>query len=187
MTFSLDSKRIVLQAAGLQRYATKCDQIYSLRIDEPVDEQTGLKRLSSGLGACTCAYWFPDGETSIHASTFASVRANHLTDTCPPKKCQTPQAETDPLLKRLCNTSYTWDLHPDYDIYKINQYGNILQRLTDTIGYDAEGAVSPDGKKIVFTSMRTGDPELWLMDSDGSHLIQVGIIAVLYYSISLSS
>jgi hypothetical protein len=115
----LDRKQIVLQAAGVQRYGTECDQIYSLKIDKSVDDKTALRRLSTGLGACTCAYWFPDGETSIHASTFASVTQKQLVNSCPTKKCQSPESKTDPLLKKLCNTSYTWDLFPGKSIHLI--------------------------------------------------------------------
>lgn len=65
-------------------------------------------------------------------------------------------------------------MHPQYDIYKVNQFGNIIERLTNVEGYDAEGAISPDGQTIVFTSLRTGDPELWLMDAKtGENLRQV--------------
>uniref|UniRef100_A0A915C4H1 Uncharacterized protein n=1 Tax=Parascaris univalens TaxID=6257 RepID=A0A915C4H1_PARUN len=63
---------------------------------------------------------------------------------------------------------YTWDLFPDYDIFKVNEFGKVVTQLTTSAGYDAEGAVSPDGRHIVFTSMRTGDPEIWIMNSDGT-------------------
>lgn len=55
----------------------------------------------------------------------------------------------------------------------MNEFGTIISRLTDTVGYDAEGAVSPDGRKIVFTSIRSGDPEIWIMNSDGTEPKQV--------------
>ena len=41
-------------------------------------------------------------------------------------------------------------------------------RLTDAPGYDAEAAVAPDGSRIVFTSVRDGDLELYTMKPDGS-------------------
>jgi len=40
-------------------------------------------------------------------------------------------------------------------------------------GYDAEATVSPDGTKIVFTSDRSGDLELYTCDIDGSNIVQV--------------
>jgi Tol biopolymer transport system component len=40
--------------------------------------------------------------------------------------------------------------------------------LTKNPGYDAEGTISADGKKIVFTSMRSGDLDIYTMNSDGS-------------------
>ena len=40
--------------------------------------------------------------------------------------------------------------------------------MTDTPGYDAEATLSPDGEKIVFTSMRDGDLDLYSMNIDGS-------------------
>ena len=51
--------------------------------------------------------------------------------------------------------------------------GNIVRRLTDYEGYDAEATVSPTGDKIVFTSIRSGDLELYTCNIDGSDLKQV--------------
>ena len=39
--------------------------------------------------------------------------------------------------------------------------------------YDAEATLSPKGDKIVFTSMRSGDPELYTMNIDGSDVKQI--------------
>jgi Tol biopolymer transport system component len=40
--------------------------------------------------------------------------------------------------------------------------------LTTTGGYDAEAVYAPQGDRIVFTSLRSGDLELYLMKPDGS-------------------
>lgn len=40
---------------------------------------------------------------------------------------------------------YTWDIFDSYDIFKVNELGNLVQQLTDHPGYDAEGVISPDG------------------------------------------
>ena len=40
-------------------------------------------------------------------------------------------------------------------------------------GYDAEGSFSADGKHIVFTSTRNGNPNLYIMNADGSNVRQL--------------
>ena len=110
--------------------------------------------ISTGLGRTTCSYFLPD-ETIVYGST-------HLADIkCP----EVPE--------RGAGGAYVWPIYEGYDIFRANLKGEIIDTLTNTPGYDAEATVSPDGKKIVFTSMRTGDLELFIMDVDGSNVVQV--------------
>jgi Tol biopolymer transport system component len=46
-------------------------------------------------------------------------------------------------------------------------------QLTDTPGYDAEATVSPTGDRIVFTSMRDGDLDIYVMNIDGSDVTRL--------------
>jgi Tol biopolymer transport system component len=48
-----------------------------------------------------------------------------------------------------------------------------VKRLTSEPGYDAECVVSRTDGRIVFCSLRTGDPELFSMNGDGSGLKQL--------------
>uniref|UniRef100_A0A8R1DSX0 Uncharacterized protein n=1 Tax=Caenorhabditis japonica TaxID=281687 RepID=A0A8R1DSX0_CAEJA len=169
--FSFDNSKLTLQATG---YGTDCDQIYELDLNRDPRQQT-LRRISTGLGGTTCSYFFKEADNNhrLYAGNWWNVKIDDNTDvskTCPQKKCANPQTEE---LKHLCNTSYTWDIFGDYDIFKVDQYGNFVQRLTNSPGYDAEGVVSPDGTKIAFTSIRTGDLELFIMNSDGSNVVQI--------------
>ena len=66
-----------------------------------------------------------------------------------------------------------WSVYPEYDIFISDLQGNVVKQLTDSPGYDAEAVVSPDGKKIAFTSTRSGDLELWTMDVDGTNPKQI--------------
>jgi TolB protein len=55
------------------------------------------------------------------------------------------------------------------EIYLINADGSGLpKRLTYDSGSDANPAWSPKGDKIAFESNRSGRPEIWVMNSDGS-------------------
>jgi Tol biopolymer transport system component len=109
-----------------------------------------VRLVSTGKGRTTCAFFFPDGRRVVYASTHAAG------DGClaPPDRSQ----------------GYVWKLYPEYDLWAANLDGTGLVRLTDEPGYDAEAAVSPDGKKIVFTSARDGDLDLYLIDADGGGL-----------------
>jgi Tol biopolymer transport system component len=66
-----------------------------------------------------------------------------------------------------------WPIYDSYDIVVADLNGKVTRRLTSTPGYDAEATISPDGKKIVFTSTRNGDLDLYTMNIDGSGLRQV--------------
>jgi serine/threonine protein kinase/sugar lactone lactonase YvrE len=51
-------------------------------------------------------------------------------------------------------------------------------KLISSTRVDEDGQFSPDGKKIVFSSNRTGSFELWICDSDGSHAQQLTSLGV---------
>lgn len=95
----------------------------------------------------------PDNKHILYAST------HHKGDACPPNP---------PPSKK-----YLWAIYAEFDIFIADENGKIVKQLTDNPGYDAEATVSPDGKKIVFTSTRNGDLDLYTMDIDGSNVKQV--------------
>ena len=64
-------------------------------------------------------------------------------------------------------------LWPDYDIYSRDLFNGVERTLVEEYGYDAEATVSPIGDRIVFTSTRSGDLELWTCDLNGERLKQV--------------
>ena len=61
-------------------------------------------------------------------------------------------------------------VYADYEIYTADADGKNIKKLTNAPGYDAEATVSPDGKKIVFTSERDGDLDLYSMDINGKNV-----------------
>jgi TolB protein len=122
-----------------------CDQMFTMRADG--SEQ---RRLSSGSGRTTCGFFFPDGRRVVYASTHLSAAA------CPPPPDR--------------SQGYVWPLFSSWDIFAADADGGNLARLTHNDTYDAECAVSPDGRHIVFTSLREGDLDLYLMDADGGNV-----------------
>lgn len=109
--------------------------------------------ISTGKGRTTCSYFLKDNKHILYAST-------HLGgDECPPA----PETKG----------KYLWAVYKSFDIFIADLKGNITKQLTNTPGYDAEATVSPKGDKIVFTSDRSGDLELWTMDMDGKNQKQI--------------
>ena len=150
--WSFDDKNLIFQS-NYSKWGLECDQMFVMERDQIFEDQKP-KMVSTGNGRTTCSYFMPDNEHILYAST----HENDLE--CP---------ET-PLRK---NGRYVWPIYDSYDIYVSDLDGNIVKKLTDEIGYDAEATVSPKGDKIVFTSSRSGDLELYTMNIDGSDVKQI--------------
>jgi Tol biopolymer transport system component len=140
--WSADGRSIVYQRMN-EAEGLMCDQEYV------VDVESGKsRRVSSGKGRVTCGYFLDGDQRVMYAST-------HLADpACPPPVDY--------------SKGYVWPMAAGYDIVSHALDGSGFRRLTDTPGYDAEATLSPDGRTIVFTSLRDGDLEIYTMSADGS-------------------
>ena len=138
--FDWTGTRLVFQST---RPPSGCDQIFTMKTDG-----SDVRLVSTGRGRTTCGFFFPDGRRLIYASTHLAAEA------CPPP----PER----------SSGYVWPIYPSYEIVSADADGGNVRRLTNHEGYDAEGAISPDGKRIVFTSLREGDLNLYTMNADGS-------------------
>ena len=143
--FSYDGNELLFQST---RDALQCDAIFRMNRDG-----SKVRMVSSGQGVTTCSFIAPDNKSIIYSSTHLGGAA------CPPK----------PDYSR----GYVWSLYKDYDVFKADPDGKNPVRLTESDGYDAEAVYSPQGYKIIFTSVRTGDLELFLMNPDGSGVQQL--------------
>jgi Tol biopolymer transport system component len=142
--FSHDGRKLIFQST---RDGRTCDQQYVMNVDGSAPH-----RISNGYGKTTCGY-FMDGDRRIFYASSAAFERN-----CPPR----PDA----------SKGYVWRLDP-FDIYTAWSDGSHRKRLTHFGVYTAEGILSPDGKKIVFTSLKGGDLDIYVMDVDGTHVRQL--------------
>src|SRR5918995_2754520 len=143
--FSPSGDRLIFQRQ--ESIDAGCDQQYVMNLDGG-----GLRRVSNGLGRTTCGYFYDGGRRILYSSTF-----EHSPD-CPPRPDR--------------SQGYVWPLAP-FEIYSARADGSDLRRLTRNDAYDAEATVSPDGKRVVFTSTRDHDIELYTMNLDGSDLRRI--------------
>ena len=167
--FSSDGKALIFQSE--RETDNPFYQIYSLDL-----ESGETRRISPGTGKTTCSFFRPGNDEVLFAST-------HLD----PNAREKQKAEFD-FRASGKERRYSWDYDESMDIFIARRDGSNVRRLTTTPGYDAEGAFSPDGTKIVFCSLRDAYPtnklsladakrleadpayfgEIWIMNADGS-------------------
>jgi len=137
--WSRDGRRIIYQATV---DTMRCDQQFIMNADG-----SHKRMVSTGRGKTTCGYFYERDRRIFYAST------HDASPECPPPPDY--------------SQGYVWRLD-DFDIYTSRTDGSDLRRLTDAPGYDAEATLSPDGSRIVFTSVRDGDLDIHTMNVDGS-------------------
>ena len=152
--FSFDNKKLTYQMRNKSK-GMDCDLIYYFDLYSKTTGESSSKLISTGTGRTTCSYFLRGDSLILYASTFLGNKE------CP----------KDP--ERRADGKYVWAIYPDFDIFVSDLNGSIKTQLTNTPGYDAEATVSPNGKMIVFTSMRSGDLELYTMGVDGLNVKQV--------------
>lgn len=149
--FSSDGKALIFQSE--RESGNPFYQIYILNL-----ASGEVNRVSRGIGKTTCAFFRPGQDEVLFASTHHD-----------------PEAKTKQKAELEFRASgqqrrYSWDYDERMDIFSARTDGSRLRRLTVAPGYDAEGAYSPDGKKIVFCSLRSAYPQKRLSAEARKHL-----------------
>ncbi len=143
--FSFDEQKLIFQST---HGPYKCDQIFTMNLDG-----SGQKLVSTGKGRTTCSYFLPGDQKIIYASTHAADPG------CP------PPADF--------SQGYVWKIYSTFELYVANADGSNPQVFLPAPGYDAEATVSPQKDKIVFTSTRNGDLDIYTVNIDGTDLKQL--------------
>lgn len=152
--WSYDGKWIVFQRTSVKD-GVPCDQIYAGKVPK-AGEPFSYQRISTGKGRTTCAFFMKDNKHVVYASTHLAA------DSCPPVPDRSKYGN-----------KYIWPVYSGYDLFLSDLKGNVRKRLTNSPGYDAEASISPDGRKMLFTSTRNGDLDLYIMDLKTGKLKQV--------------
>jgi TolB protein len=94
-----------------------------------------------------------------------------------------PEGDTSRARNLGAGTSLSWapdgrivyesDFDGKGDVWIMNQDGTGGKNLTSGPGANNLPRVTPDGRYILFTSVRSGAPEIWRMEIDGSNPVQL--------------
>jgi Tol biopolymer transport system component len=94
-----------------------------------------------------------------------------------------PEGDTSRARKLTTGMSLSWapdgrivyesDFDGNRDVWIMNQDGTGGKKLTSGPGRNGAPRVTPDGRYILFTSLRSGEPQIWRMDIDGSNPVQL--------------
>lgn len=138
--FSPDGARLIFQST---RDPYTCDQMFIMNIGG-----SDARLVSTGKGKTTCGYFYQGGKHILYSST-------HLASPeCPPRPDY--------------SKGYVWGVYSSFQLFLAKDSGEIVRQLTQGPGYNAEATLSSDGKKIVFTSSRDGDLEIYTMNARGT-------------------
>lgn len=143
--FSRNNKMLIFQRQ--EQVDAGCDQQYIMNVDG-----TGMRRVSNGKGRTTCGFFYDGDRRILYSSSFQHDTA-----------CPTPPDRSQ---------GYVWPLN-HLEIYTSKLDGSDLRQLTKNGTYNAETTLSPDGKRLIFTSTMDGDIELYTMNVDGTGLRRI--------------
>ncbi|SVB73263.1 uncharacterized protein METZ01_LOCUS226117, partial [marine metagenome] len=108
-----------------------------------MDFETGdVERISPGYGKTTCSWIHPNQQEVLFASTHSNPEARNK------------QKEELAFRASGKERRYSWDYDESFELYLYDRKSKNYRQLTNSIGYDAEAAISPDGNWIVFSSNR---------------------------------
>ena len=137
--FSTSGQQLVFQSE--REVDNPFSQIYTL--DLKTDK---YHRISTGKGKATCAFFHPTGSRILFASN------HHDSQTAE------DQGAEAKLHSSFWERKYSSVYDENMEIYTANRSGQELRRLTNHVGYDAQGTYSPNGEHIVFCSFRSAYP-----------------------------
>ena len=147
--WSFSGRQIICQA---RRGDMKADQMFVMNADGG-----GERQVSNGQGRCTCGYFLKGDREIIYSSTFG----------------YSPEPPPDPDRSQ----GYVWPVWNRYAIYRARTDGSRARPLLPKVvspgtptGYYTEATVSPDGKRIIFTSNMDGDLDIYSMRTDGTDI-----------------
>jgi len=137
-----------------------------------------LKRLTQDVKDLRGLDWTPDGSHLVCASKEEGVYQLRMISAQGGESVPLPAATasaSDPFVSPDGKFVAFVEGHENWNIWRVQLKAGKIgtpQRFLASSGQNHSPSFSPDGRTIAFVTDRSGNPEIWLCDSDGQHLRQ---------------
>ena len=138
-----------------------------------------LNRLTRDVKDLRGVGWTPDGSHLVFASKERGAHQLRVISVQGGESKPLPAATAsaaDPSVSPNGKFVVFVENHENWNIWRLPLKGDEIgtpQRFLASTGQNHSPSFSPDGRTIAFVSDRSGNPEIWLCDSDGQHLRQL--------------
>jgi Tol biopolymer transport system component len=175
--FSPDGRKIVFSQSSLDTLS----DIYLLDLTSDYKPSGPPKRLTNQTGWIQSAAWMPDGNSIVYSSGQwgnISLWRTSVSGSQPPERLQFGEDGTHPAISRDGRRlAYTRSTH-DLNIWRVDLNSRSAQppqprTLITSTRMDHTPAYSPDGRRIAFSSNRSGTWEIWVSDAGSSNTAQL--------------
>jgi Tol biopolymer transport system component len=152
-SFSPDGSRILFHSR--LRPGHKQSQVYELQLGTMLE-----RRITFQDGEVTGARYYPEGHRIIYSSSTDEIKdeAVYLASIM---KAYYPEGK---ITEKQTGAKSNLTLPPS-ELYAQELDGREIERLTESRGFDGEPAIEAKGNRIVFTSVRNGAANLFLLAS----------------------
>ena len=158
--FSDDGRRVIFQAIEQPPVGTPPDEHYAMFVADVLRDEAGRVY---GLGTARCIS--PEGSANTCGWFYPgrSDRVLFATTTTPPSQGDAPGYQRE-------SGSYEWQFPREMDIVAVDldkadgTAAAFEPLVSDGANYLAEGSISPDGRHLLYTSLATGDGDLYVKD-----------------------
>ena len=186
--FSPDGRSLVFS----RNFATGVSEIYLLALSENLTAKQEPKQLTFKNEWSKGPVWTANGREIIFSSGVGSYEGSGWLPGARPELWRMPvpgsgapaqphvtaiQGATPAISRQGNRLAYTRSL-TDINIWRLEVPGSNRRasepvNLISSTHYEDSPQYSPDGKRVVFCSSRSGTREIWVCESDGSHAVQL--------------
>jgi dipeptidyl aminopeptidase/acylaminoacyl peptidase len=166
---SPDGRRV---AFGDERRGTI--DIWIMDLDSSM-RPVGLRRLTDERGDESSPAWSPDGGAIAYTERragrsdvrVADAETGRVTSITRDGGSSVPSWSPDGA--SIVYSSIARPRATDYDIWEVRPDGSGAHVVLDSGGDDWAPRLSPDGRRLLYSSNRTGNYDVWVADADGAH------------------